>query len=131
MSFFFRHNDSVRKDQNYLVYLMYLFYRNKIEYPLFSSWESEKTSSHTQGRLHRYTGWALDVIQCSALTILKFFIFEQGVLQFHFVLGPTNYVALIAQLVKKPPAMWEAWVRSLDWEDSLEKGKATHSNILA
>ena len=71
----------------------------------------------------------LDVVLCCFL--LKFFIFEQGVLQFHFVLGPTNYVALIAQLVKKPPAMWEAWVRSLDWEDSLEKGKATHSNILA
>ena len=28
-------------------------------------------------------------------------------------------------------AMWESWVRSLAWEDALEKGKATHSNILA
>ena len=27
--------------------------------------------------------------------------------------------------------MWETWVRSLDWEDPLEKGKATHSSILA
>ena len=27
--------------------------------------------------------------------------------------------------------MWEIWVRSLDWEDPLEKGKATHSSILA
>ena len=32
---------------------------------------------------------------------------------------------------KNPPAMWETWVRSLGWEDLLEKGKATHSNILA
>ena len=38
---------------------------------------------------------------------------------------------LIAQLVKNPPAMWETWVRSLGWEDPLEKGKATHSRILA
>ena len=37
----------------------------------------------------------------------------------------------MAQLVKNPPAMWENWVRSLSWEDPLEKGKATHSSILA
>ena len=30
---------------------------------------------------------------------------------------------LVAQLVKNPPAMWETWVRSLSWEDPLEKGK--------
>ena len=29
-----------------------------------------------------------------------------------------------AQLVKNPPAMQETWVRSLGWEDPLEKGKA-------
>ena len=38
---------------------------------------------------------------------------------------------LVAQLVKNPPAMWETCVRSLGWEDPLEKGKATHSSILA
>jgi len=27
--------------------------------------------------------------------------------------------------------MWETWVQSLGWEDPLEKGKATHSSILA
>ena len=37
----------------------------------------------------------------------------------------------MAQLVKNPPAMRETWVRSLDWEDPLEKGKATPSSILA
>ena len=50
------------------------------------------------------------------------------------VLGPlvTAWRAsLIAQLVKNPPAMRETWVCSLDWEDPLEKGKATHSSILA
>ena len=37
----------------------------------------------------------------------------------------------MAQLVKNLPAMQETWVRSLGWEDPLEKGKATHSSILA
>ena len=39
--------------------------------------------------------------------------------------------ALMTQRVKNPPAMRETWVRSLGWEDPLEKGKATHSSILA
>ena len=39
--------------------------------------------------------------------------------------------SLVAQLVKNPPAMCETWVRSLGWEDILEKGMATHSSILA
>ena len=39
--------------------------------------------------------------------------------------------SLVAQLVKNPPAMRETWVQSLGWEDPLEKGKATHSSILA
>ena len=38
---------------------------------------------------------------------------------------------LVAQLVKNPHRMWETWVQSLGWEDALEKGKATHSSILA
>ena len=37
----------------------------------------------------------------------------------------------MAQLVKNPSAVQETWVRSQGWEDSLEKGKATHSGILA
>ena len=39
--------------------------------------------------------------------------------------------SLVAQLVKNRPAMRETWVQSPDWEDLLEKGKATHSSILA
>ena len=34
-------------------------------------------------------------------------------------------------MVKNLPAMWETWVQSLGWEDSLEKEMATHSSILA
>ena len=39
--------------------------------------------------------------------------------------------SLVAQLLKNPLATWETWVLSLHWEDPLEKGKATHSSILA
>ena len=38
---------------------------------------------------------------------------------------------LVAQMVKNPPAMWDTSVRSLGWEDALQKGMATHSNISA
>ena len=46
---------------------------------------------------------------------------------------PLQYseASLVAWLVKNPPAMRETWVRSLGWEDLLEKGKATHCSILA
>jgi len=42
-----------------------------------------------------------------------------------------SWASLVAQLVKKPPAMQETWVRSLGWVDPLEKEKAAHSSILA
>ena len=42
-----------------------------------------------------------------------------------------SWASLVAQMVKNPPAMQETWVRSLGWEDPLEKGMATHSSILA
>ena len=42
-----------------------------------------------------------------------------------------SWASLVAQLVKNLPAVQETWVRSLGWEDPLEKGKATHSSILA
>ena len=46
---------------------------------------------------------------------------------------PLQYsgTSLVAQLVKNSPAMRETWIQSLGWEDPLEKGKATHSSILA
>ena len=42
-----------------------------------------------------------------------------------------HWVSLLAQLVKNPSTMRETSVQSLGWEDPLEKGKATHSSILA
>ena len=42
-----------------------------------------------------------------------------------------SWALLVTQLVKNPPDMRETWVRSLGWEDPLEKGTAIHSSILA
>ena len=42
-----------------------------------------------------------------------------------------SWASLMAQLVKNPPAMRETWVRSLGWEDPLEKKMATRYSILA
>ena len=59
---------------------------------------------------------------------------------FHIVIEPINNVvivsgcqwaSLVPQMVKNLPAMQETWVQSLDWEDTLEKGMAIHSSILA
>ena len=46
-----------------------------------------------------------------------------------FVLEGVGF--LVAQLVKNLPEMWETWILSLGWEDSLEKEMATHSSTLA
>ena len=47
--------------------------------------------------------------------------------------GSKKYLctSLVAQRLKHLPAMRETWVRSLGWEDPLEKEMATHSSILA
>ena len=39
--------------------------------------------------------------------------------------------SLVVQMVKCLPTIRETWVRSLGWEDTLEKEMATHSSILA
>jgi len=44
---------------------------------------------------------------------------------------PFNWASLVAQMVKKVPAIPEAQLQSLGGEDPLEKGMATHSSILA
>ena len=46
---------------------------------------------------------------------------------------PLRYccASLVAQMIKKLPAMQETWVQSLGWEDPLEEGMATHSSVLA
>ena len=46
-------------------------------------------------------------------------------------LGHLSQASLVAQMAKNLPTMQETWVRSLDWEDPLEKETATHTSILA
>ena len=49
------------------------------------------------------------------------------------IVNPLQYswASLVAQLVKNLPTRQETGVRSLGWQDPLEKGKATRSSILA
>ena len=44
---------------------------------------------------------------------------------------PPLWAPLVIQMVKNLPVMQEIWVQSLGQEDSLEKGMAIHSNMLA
>ena len=49
----------------------------------------------------------------------------------YYTLSQHSRASLVAQLVRNLPVMWETWIQSLGWDDPLEKGKATHSSILA
>ena len=49
----------------------------------------------------------------------------------YFCISEKQGASLAAQMVKNLPSMQGTWVRSLGWEDPLEKGMATHSSILA
>ena len=42
-----------------------------------------------------------------------------------------SWTSLVVQMVKTLPAMWETWVRSLNWENPLEESMSTHSSSLA
>ena len=48
---------------------------------------------------------------------------------YNYLLPP--WASLAAQMVKNLPAVWETQVKSLSWEDTLEKAMATHSRIFA
>ena len=66
------------------------------------------------------------------MNILKTFLYLHD--NFSPTLWPSirnEVYCLVAQTVKNPPAKQETRVQSLDWEDPLEKGTATHSSILA
>ena len=69
--------------------------------------------------------WKIEILMGNPETVWPHLIFPK-------IKSMSTYQAsLVAQLVKNPPAMQETWVQSLGWEDPLEKGKATHSSILA
>ena len=66
-------------------------------------------------------------------TLLQGFNFVmQGIIYFGFEgRYSINWASLVAQMVKNPPEVQETCIQSLDWEDPLEEGMASHSSILA
>ena len=96
--------------------------RDRLPTPVFLSfpwrrkWQSTPGllpgKSHGQRSLVGYSPWG-----CKELDTTE---------RLHF-----HFLSLVAQLVKNLPVMQETWVRSLGWEDPLEKEKGTHSRILA
>ena len=69
---------------------------------------------------------------CSELNVKENFI--KGIyiyIHTHTHIYINIWASLVAQTVKSLPVIQETGVRSLDWEDVLEKGMATHSSILA
>ena len=67
-------------------------------------------------------------------------LLEKGMASHSSILAPPQekggskkylWTSLMAQRLKHLPAMWETWVRSLGWEDPLEKEMATHSSTVA
>ena len=92
----------------------------------------EEIESQKVGTVHlcsTFTSTNLDVMQHRAVSRETSFCY---VLSFF---APSSPLCLIhkseSKGLKNPPAMQETWVRSLGWEDPLEKEKDTHSSILA
>ena len=73
------------------------------------------------------------IVKSNSLCILPTLTASSTMAVFMLLFGTllASGATLMAQLVKNLPAMRETWVQSLGWEDPLEKGKATHSSILA
>ena len=63
--------------------------------------------------------------------MVLYFVLLVYVSIFMLMLYCFNWVSLVAQMVKNPPAMQKTWVQSMSWKDPLEKGMATHFSILA
>ena len=79
--------------------------------------------------------WIFSMLVYSLTYLGKSVHIYTSLLRFGKVIEEAQYpwyrASLVAQLVKNPPAMQEAWIQSLGWEDPLEKEKATHCSILA
>ena len=67
----------------------------------------------------------------SVYTYMCIHIYIHTYIHIYLCIHVYTWASHVAQLVKNLPAMRETWVGSLGWEDPLEKGKATHSSILA
>ena len=80
-----------------------------------------------------FLSWLARVILLSLTQILHQYPYAvcKNFRTFHLVTKIFKKWVLVAQMVKNLLAMWETWVWSVGWEDPLEEGMATYSNILA
>ena len=79
-----------------------------------------------------FSSWHWDICYLLSFTVLTFTGMMQKQIAFANCWCLTSYrPSLVAQMVKNLPAMQETQVRSLGWDDNVEKGMATHSSILA
>ena len=80
-------------------------------------------------------GKSLAIISSNNLLLLLFLLTfldsNYTYVRIIYIVPQVSGAFLVAQLVKNLPAMWEAWVRSLGWEDPLEEGMETHFSIPA
>ena len=75
--------------------------------------------------------WVLNIISILTAPVLPSYLISKGSSKLPIqYLHCRSRASLVDQLVKNLPVMWKTWVWSLDWEDPLEKGMATHSSIL-
>ena len=88
-----------------------------------------------QYELHTQSCVTLQPTVCSlpgpSVNCLSFLLLEKVFLSPSVVKVEVKRTSLVAQMVKRLPTIQETWVRSLGWEDPLEKGMVTHSSILA
>ena len=80
---------------------------------------------------HLYVSLEKHLFRSSAfLKIRLFIVFMSKIYKEIYIAYILHRASLVAQRLKRLPAMWETWVRSLGWEGPLQKGKATNSSIL-
>ena len=80
---------------------------------------------------HSWMTWSFSSYNNFVNTLVPVLIFKISFIKFFSAKNILFSVSLVAQMVKNLPAMRDIWVWSLDWEDPLEEGTATHSSILA
>ena len=67
-----------------------------------------------------YSVFKIMTLSENIITTLIFFFF--AFVSYFYIIFKFSEFPMVAQIIKNPPAMQETWVRSLGWEDSLEKG---------
>ena len=109
------------------IFCMVLWWWIHIIIHLSKLYRMYRTNFHL-GAVHNvnYRLWVIIICQCSFISYTKTCVGNVDNEQ-----GYVPVASLVTQTGKNLLAMWEVWVRFLGWDDPLEKGKATHSSILA